>query len=128
MDRFDCLLAPCWFVETDAGGGSNPGEANAQSGNPISRCLLCVADGETHDAEEQAAAGARGRGGRQKRWNWIGDHQPVSRTGPSGAPQVRSRHRRACSKCAGPWIINLIRRGHHQINAAIHRIAIAQAH
>ncbi len=46
-----------------------------------------------------------------KSGNWIGDHQPVSRTVPAGTPQVLYPHCQACSNAQGLWIINLIRQG-----------------
>lgn len=46
-----------------------------------------------------------------KSGNWIGDHQPVSRTVPAGTPQVLYPHCQACSNAQGLWIINLLRRG-----------------
>ena len=46
-----------------------------------------------------------------KSGNWIGDHQPVSRTVTPGTPQVLYPHCQACSNDQGLWIINLIRQG-----------------
>jgi RHS repeat-associated protein len=46
-----------------------------------------------------------------KSGNWVGDHQPVSRTVPAGTPQVLYPHCLSCSNEQGLWIINLIRRG-----------------
>jgi len=46
-----------------------------------------------------------------KSGNWIGDHQPVSRTVPPGTPQVLYPQCQACSNDQGLWIINLIRQG-----------------
>jgi hypothetical protein len=46
-----------------------------------------------------------------KSGNWIGDHQPVSRTVEPGTPQVLYPHCQTCSNDQGLWIINLIRQG-----------------
>lgn len=46
-----------------------------------------------------------------KSGNWIGDHQPVSRTVPPGTPQRLFPHCQTCSNEQGLWIINLIRQG-----------------
>jgi hypothetical protein len=44
-----------------------------------------------------------------KSGNWIGDHQPVSRTVPAGTSA--GPHCQACSNAQGLWIISLIRHG-----------------
>ncbi len=46
-----------------------------------------------------------------KSGNWIGDHQPVSRTVGPGTHQVLYPHCQSCSNTQGLWIINLIRQG-----------------
>lgn len=46
-----------------------------------------------------------------KSGNWIGDHQPVSRTVPPDTRQVLYPYCQACSNAQGLWIINLIRQG-----------------
>jgi hypothetical protein len=46
-----------------------------------------------------------------KSGNWIGDHQPVSRTVTPGTPQVLYPHCQVCSNNQGLHIINLIRQG-----------------
>lgn len=55
------------------------------------------------------SCGATGPG--VKSGNWVGDHQPVSRTVPPGTPQVLYPQCQACSNAQGLWVINRIRQG-----------------
>lgn len=61
------------------------------------------------DASGCHSCGASSAG--TKSGNWIGDHQPVSRTVPDGTPQVLFPQCQSCSNQQGLWIINLLRQG-----------------
>jgi hypothetical protein len=97
--RGDDLLEPGpWAKESVP--SSAPGkitQAERDALNPIGERFGCH------------SCGARSPG--TKSGNWIGDHQPVSRTVPPGTPQRLFPHCQACSNEQGLWIINLLRRG-----------------